>query len=207
MLALHGRTRSNYYNAVKAVLIEKGLEFEEIKEPVPPRAEFLTMSPMAKIPCLVTEHGSLTETTSIIDYLEDVYPQTPMRPSDPFERAKFNEVNRSLELYIELVARRGYGVLRGEETSDHEKADVVVGLTQAIEAIPKLTSFNPWVFGDTFSYADIYGYFMLVYARHSARIHADIDLLDALGAQAWFEKIEQRESMQRVLADAAAYEP
>ena len=207
MLKLHGRTRSNYYNAVKAVLLEKGLEFTEVKEPVPATSDFLALSPMAKIPCLVTEHGALTETTSILDYLEDVYPQVPLRPTDPFERAKFNEVNKSLELYIEWVARRGYGVLRGEETSEHEKADVVTGLAQAVEAIPKLTTFDPWVYGDTFSYADVFGYFMLVYARHSARIHAEIDLLAELSATEWFAKIEARESMQRVLADAAAYEP
>ena len=207
MLRLHGRARSNYYNAVKAVMIEKGIEFEEVKEPVPPTSEFLSLSPMAKIPCLVTEQGPLTETTAILDYLEDVYPEVPLRPSDPFQRAKFAEVNKSLELYVECVARQGYGVLRGEETSEAQAASVAAGLNQAVDAIPKLTSFNPWVFGDQFTYGDIYGYFMLVYARMSAKIHVQMDLLDKLGATEWFAKVEARESMQRVLADAAAYEP
>ena len=207
MLTLHGRARSNYYNAVKAILIEKGLEFSEVKEPVPPTDAYLAMSPMAKVPCLVTEHGPLTETTAIIDYLEDTYPDVPLRPKDPFQRAKFNEVNKSLELYVEWVARQGYGVLRGEETTDAQKAFVASGLTQAVEAIPKLTSFDPWVFGDSFTYADIFGYFMLVYARLSAKVHMEMDLLGELGAAEWFAKIEARDSMQRVLADAAAYEP
>ena len=207
MLRLHGRARSNYYNAVKAVMIEKGIEFEEVKEPVPPTSEFLSLSPMAKVPCLVTDSGPLTETTAILDYLEDVYPEVPMRPGDPYQRAKFAEVNKSLELYVEWVARQGYGVLRGEETSEAQAASVAAGLDQAVVAIPKLTSFDPWVYGDSFSYADIYGYFMLVYARMSAKIHAQMDLLDQLGATEWFAKIEARESMQRVLADAAAYEP
>ena len=207
MLTLHGRARSNYYNAVKATLIEKGLEFTEVKEPVPPTQEFLAISPMAKVPCLVTDQGPLTETTAILDYLEDTYPQVPLRPAEPFTRAKFAEVNKSLELYVEWVARQGYGVLRGEQTTDEQKASVAVGLAQAVKAIPTLTNFDPWVFGDSFTYADIFCYFMLVYARHSAKIHADIDLLDALGATAWFARIEARESMQRVLADAAAYEP
>ncbi len=207
MLTLHGRARSNYYNAVKAVLIEKGLEFTEVKEPVPPTPEYLKLSPMAKVPCLVTDQGPLTETTAILDYLEDTCPEVPLRPADPYERAKFSEINKSLELYVEWVARQGYGVLRGEETTDAEKAYVAKHLAQAVEAIPSLTSFDPWVFGDTFTYADIFCYFMLVYARHSARIHAEIDLLDAVGATDWFARIEARESMQRVLADAAAYEP
>ena len=207
MLRLHGRARSNYYNAVKAIMIEKGIEFEEVKEPVPPTSEFLSLSPMAKIPCLVTEQGPLTETTAILEYLEDVYPAVPLRPSDPFQRAKFAEVNKSLELYVEWVARQGYGVLRGEETSEAQAASVAAGLNQAVDAIPKLTSFTPWVFGDQFTYGDIYCYFMLVYARMSAKIHAQMDLLDKLGATEWFAKVESRESMQRVLADAAAYEP
>ena len=207
MLRLHGRARSNYYNGVKAVMIEKGIEFEEVKEPVPPTSEFLRLSPMAKIPCLVTEQGPLTETTAILDYLEDVYPEVPLRPSDSFQRAKFAQVNKSLELYVEWVARQGYGVLRGEETSEAQAASVAAGLNQAVDAIPKLTSFTPWVFGDQFTYGDIYGYFMLVYARMSAKIHAQMDLLDKLGATEWFAKVEARESMQRVLADAAAYEP
>ena len=63
MLTLHGRARSNYYNAVKAILIEKGVAFEEAEEGLPPSEAFLAMSPMAKIPCLVTPSGPLTETT------------------------------------------------------------------------------------------------------------------------------------------------
>ena len=207
MLTLHGRARSNYYNAVKAVLIEKGLEFSEVKEPVPPTAEYLGLSPMAKVPCLMTDEGPLTETTAILDYLEDTYPEVSLRPTEPYARAKFAEINKSLELYVEWVARQGYGVLRGEETSESEAAYVAQHLAQAVEAIPTLTKFDPWVYGDSFTYADIFCYFMLVYARHSARIHADIDLLAALGATDWFAKIEARESMQKVLADAAAYEP
>ena len=207
MLTLHGRTRSNYYNAVKAVMLEKGIEFAEVQEPVPATDEFLKLSPMAKIPCLVTAQGALTETTSILDYLEDTFPEVSLRPAEPFARAKFNEVNKSLELYVELVARQGYGVLRGEETSDAQAASVAAGLAQSVQAIPKLTQFAPWVYGDSFSYADICAYFMLVYARHSARIHAGLDLLEALGATAWFEKIEARPTMQKVLADAAAYQP
>ena len=54
MLVLHGRPRSNYYNAVKALLIEKGIEFEEVLETVPPSDAFLELSPMSKVPCLAT---------------------------------------------------------------------------------------------------------------------------------------------------------
>ena len=34
MIKLYGLRMSNYYSLVKAVLIEKGLDFEEVKAPV-----------------------------------------------------------------------------------------------------------------------------------------------------------------------------
>ena len=206
MIELHGRPRSNYYNAVKAVMIEKQIEFAEVIETLPPTAEYLAISPMAKVPSIVTEHGPLTETTVILDYLEDTYPTRPMLPVDSYARAKQRELCKALELYIELVARRGYGVLRGEAVSEVDRQAVKDGLAKSTLAIKHLLNFDPWITGPTFSYADIFAYFMLVYARLAARAHADMDLLGSIdGAQTWFEQVEARPSMQRVLADAAAY--
>ena len=71
MLYLHGRPRSNYYNAVKVILLEKGIEFEEVLEPAPATEAFLKISPMSKVPALVTEYGPITETIAIIEYLEE----------------------------------------------------------------------------------------------------------------------------------------
>ena len=206
MLTLHGRPRSNYYNAVKAILIEKGIEFEEFLETLPPRPEFLKLSPMAKVPLLMTDQGPLTETVTILDYLEDAYPAVPMLPSDPYQRAKVRELCKSMELYIEWLARRGYGALRGEAVADQDKTAIADGLPRAAAAVAALSSFDPWITGRTFTYADVFGYFMLIYSRLSARANADLDLLAAIpGAARWYEAVEARPSMQRVLADADAY--
>lgn len=206
MLKLHGRPRSNYYNAVKAVLIEKDIPFEEVIEPLPPTPEFLAISPMSKVPCLVTEHGPLTETTAIIEYLEDTHPHTPLAPSDPYQRAKLRELCKSLELYIEWVARRGYGVLRGETVSEHDQAAVRAGLEQSTAAITQLVEFDPWIAGAELTYADFFGYFMLIYAAMSAKANADMDLFAAIpGSKEWYAKVGERPSMQTVLADAKAY--
>ena len=203
MLKLHGRTRSNYYNAVKAVLIEKGINFEEVIEPLPPSDAFLALSPMAKIPCLETDKGPLTETSAIIDYLEVRYPENPLTPDDAFARAKISELCKNLELYIELVARRGYGLLRGEEVSEYDQAAVRKGLEQSTAAIQHLVKFDPWIAGDTLSYADFFGYFMFIYASMSAKANAGIDLFEAIpGAAQWYAKVAELPTMQRVLAES-----
>lgn len=203
MLRLHGRRRSNYFNAVKAILIEKGLEYEEVIEPVPPTDAFLQLSPMAKIPCLVTEDGPLTETMTIIHYLESLYPQPPLAPADAYQRAKLDEVGKVLELYIEWAARRGFGVLRGETVSEETQAGVKAALSQAAPAVAALTDFDPWIGGPEFTWADIFGYFMFIYAIPAAKANAEMDLLTAIpGASDWYARVGERASVSRVLAEA-----
>ena len=203
MLKLHGRTRSNYYNAVKVILIERDIPFEEVIEPVPPTEAFLSLSPMAKIPCLVTDDGPITETTAIIDYLEASFSDNPLGGSTPYEQAKQHELAKTLELYVEWLARRGYGFLRGQDVAEADKEAIKAGLGQAIGAVSHLASFSPWICGDALTWVDFFGYFMVVYARLSAEANAGIDLLGEIpGAAEWFARVEARESMQRVLADA-----
>lgn len=205
MLRLHGRRRSNYFNAVKAVLLEKGIDFEEVIEPVPPTESFLKLSPMAKIPCLVTDDGPLTETMTIIHYLESLHSDPLSAPADAYRRAKLDEVAKCLELYIEWAARRGFGVLRGETVSDETKAGVKEALAQAAPAVAALTDFDPWIGGSEFTWADIFGYFMFIYAIPSARANADMDLLASIpGAADWFARVGERASVAQVLAESKA---
>jgi len=72
MLKLHGFSVSNYTNMIKQCLLEKGIEFEQIDARPSQEDEFLAKSPMGKIPCLETADGFLVETSTILDYLEEV---------------------------------------------------------------------------------------------------------------------------------------
>jgi glutathione S-transferase len=76
---------------------------------------------MGKVPCLETEHGSLTETNVIIDYLDDLGEGPSFYPTDAFKRAKVKELMQCIELYIELPARRVYGEFFTRPVSDQEK--------------------------------------------------------------------------------------
>ena len=72
MLKLHGIRISNYTNLAKAALIEKGVEFEEVKDPPSRSDEFLARSPMGRVPALGTPDGFFSESWAIVDYLERV---------------------------------------------------------------------------------------------------------------------------------------
>ncbi|MCX7171690.1 MAG: glutathione S-transferase N-terminal domain-containing protein, partial [Proteobacteria bacterium] len=88
MLKLCGFSVSNYYNKVKLALLEKAIPFEE--EVVYPSQDEAVKkdSPMGKVPFMRTEHGVLTESQVLVEYLEDAYRERPLYPADAFARAK-----------------------------------------------------------------------------------------------------------------------
>jgi len=111
MLKLCGFHLSNYHNKVRIALLEKGVPFEEDPTCTPSQKdEFVARSPMGKVPFLELDGGRrLAESEVIVEYLEDAYPQKPLLPKDPFERAKVRELVTVTELHLELPARRLYG--------------------------------------------------------------------------------------------------
>jgi len=205
MMKLYGAPLSNYYNMVKTVMLEKGIEFEEVLTPPSQEDGYLGKSSMGKIPCIETADGFLAETMTILNYLEETHPENPLLPVDPFQRAKVRELAHSLELYVELVARRGFGALRGNEVADEIKESIRADLPKGAAAVARLTSFSPFIAGDEFSIADLVGYFTFIYADRSAQASIDTDLLVAIpGAKEWFEMIGSRDSVKKALADQAS---
>src|SRR5688500_16135556 len=112
MLKLNGDQLSNYHNKVRIALMEKGLAFDEDAGLRPSQKDdYLARSPMGKVPFLETEGACLRESQVICEYLEEAYPQKPLLPKNPLERARVREMIVFIELYMELVVRRLYGHL------------------------------------------------------------------------------------------------
>ena len=92
MLRLHGFAASNYYNKAKLTLLEKQIPFEEVLQWADGSAALLAASPLGKIPYLETEHGFISETQAINEYLEATCPAHALMPSDAFQAAKVREI-------------------------------------------------------------------------------------------------------------------
>lgn len=204
-IKLHGITYSNYYNMVKTVLLEKGMAFEEVAVKPNQEPEFLRMSPMGKVPCLETDEGFLTETSVILDYLEAVGEGPSFYPAAPFARAKVQELMRYLELYIELPARRLYGeAFFGRPASDAEKAAVRALLERGFAALGRLAKFDPYIAGAEISYADFYFRFSVSLATVACKKTLDWNAFREIPhLQELTTLLDQRESIQQVLADQA----
>ena len=157
MLTLHGFAYSNYHNIVKHALMHKGIPFtEHVVYPNTP--ELLAVNPTGKAPAMTTEQGThLSESSVLVDYLEDAYPQVPLYPADVEARARVRQLMKVSELYLDLPARRLLpGVLRKVQLDDAVKEEVRAVLERGTRSLNALASFSPYVLGEELSLADIY---------------------------------------------------
>ncbi|MDR3528495.1 MAG: glutathione S-transferase [Rhizomicrobium sp.] len=205
MIVLCGFGVSNYYNKLKLVLLEKAIPFEERLVYPWQREAFQTSSPLGKIPYLETEHGDISESQAILEYLEDAYPQTPLYPADLFARAKCREVIQHLEFNAEWVARRLYKeCFFGGSVSQETKSEAHERLTAGLAAIARLATFSPYIAGD-FSAADCVAYmhFFMIKAATKAIYTEDMVERHVPDAGAYMQLMETRPHMRSVLADRA----
>src|SRR5208283_795259 len=99
MLVLCGFGVGNYYNSSYACLKRTS---GSRKTAYPwGREGILQSSPLGRIPFIETEHGALSKSQVILEYLEDGRPEPPLPPETPFARAKCRERIQHLELNVE----------------------------------------------------------------------------------------------------------
>lgn len=91
MIRLYNYPLSPCGEKVRYVLLEKRLAFEEIMVDLTRKqnleADFLAMNPSGLVPVLRDGDHDVTESTVINEYLEDAYPDHPLRPDTPADRA------------------------------------------------------------------------------------------------------------------------
>lgn len=202
-IKLHGMPLSNYYNVVKAVMLEKGVEFEEILTKPSQEEGYLSLSPMGKVPCMETELGFITESSVMLEYLEDLGKGPSLYPTDAYRRAKARELMRYLELYIELPARRLYGdVFFGKPASEEEKAAVKKLLEKGFAALGSIALYDPYIAGEDLTVVDFYAVFALSPVIGVCKktwnwdVRATMPKLKALS-----DLMGERDSVSRVKAD------
>ncbi|MFT5414418.1 MAG: glutathione S-transferase [Gammaproteobacteria bacterium] len=200
MIKLYGFPLSNYYNTIKLSMLEKGIEFEEVANPPSQEAGYLSKSPMGKVPCIETKDGFLAESSAIMDFLEETHPQNPLFPADPYARAKVREMNKVLELYIELAARRHLGtVFFGAPSNEAAVTEVRPLIEQGLHALQGLASFNPHFAGDKLTYADIFGYYTFGLANMLCQATYQWDIVaEVPGLGASLEKVASRATTKSV---------
>ena len=108
MLKLYQTNLSPFPTRVRLMLRVKGVAAEMIEPPgihdSSPKGDYLEVNPIGRVPALQLEDGRvLPESEVICEYLEQVYPDPPMLPADPYGRARVRLLSRISDIYIVMA--------------------------------------------------------------------------------------------------------
>ena len=112
------------------------------------------LNPTAKVPFLQAADHLLTESEVICEYLEDLNPQTPLRPADPYNCARMRLFSRLSDLYVVEPMFPIYPQLRADP-QDKELVDKQIEkIRSGLEFIEEYTPGTRYVVCDRLTLGD-----------------------------------------------------
>jgi len=197
---------SNYYSLTKALLIEKGIDFEEVKRPPSQDEDFLALSPMGKMPAIEVDGVFLSESVAIANYLEAIAPQPALLPATDIAAAKVMELVCHIKLDVELVARRLLPeVLFKQPVSEETKTAVKTDLDKGMKAVNRIFVGAPYAAGKELTLADFYTFYCMGFASGMTKAIYNEDLLaDYPAIQGVMARMAKHPSVSQVETEKAA---
>ena len=190
-LVLYNAARCPYVARVRIVLAEKGIDYEVVEIDLDDRPSWLyEKTPAGRVPVIEEDDGSpLAESAVILEFLEERYPEPPLLPADPADRAAVR-----LLIFRDGDLTAPYYALRRGEEGAAEKFDTTLGRFDALLAE------QPYLGGAEYGLADI----ALVpwFLRARDMLGVDLDGFPALSD--WLGRLEQRPAIAAEVGVVAA---
>ncbi|MFO1034636.1 MAG: glutathione S-transferase family protein [Hyphomicrobiales bacterium] len=165
MLTLFAGSQSTCSIASHLALEEAGADYQvqrlDFSKGEQRSPEFLKRNPKGRVPLLVTEHGSITETPAILYYIAQTHPRAKLMPESPLAQAQMQAFTSYL---CSTVHPAHAHKLRGARWSDDPavieamKIKVPQNMTDYTLLIEQDYLKGPWVMGAQFTVADCYLY-------------------------------------------------
>ena len=181
MITLYDANRCPYCARVRIVLAEKGVEYETVVIDLDDRPAWIyEKNPTGRVPVLEEDTFVLPESAVIDEYLDERYPDPPLLPADPGERA----LARVLIFRFDDLSKPYYAMRRGDEGAR-------LKLDAQLAKLDELLERQPFLSGRAFGLADIaYVPWIL-----RARDRMDVDLEPFPALHAWVARLSERGSI------------
>jgi glutathione S-transferase len=197
---------------VRFVLGEKKLDFTLQNEPIwKKQEEFLDLNPAGQVPVFIDslndETFCLSESQAILEYLEESYPETSLRPDSIKGRAEMRRLCHYIDgkFYTDVIHKVVYEKtlkrLMGEGGPDSRHLrDGTQALLPFLDYFSWLLEKRHWLAGDTLTLADF-------------TLAAHLSCLDYMGnvpwekypeVKEWYVRLKSRPSFKPLLADTVA---
>ena len=205
MRRLYHLPLSPFCRKVRLVLAEKKLEISLIEEPVWKRQpDFIKQSPASKVPLLKMDGLTISESNTIFEYLEEVYPNPPLLPKTMADRvearrfASWFDDTFHQEVTSKLLYQRVYTQLSdSDQTNSSLMKSGMVALKIHLNYLDKILEERRWLAGDVMTIADFAA------AAHFSSLDyiGDIDWSSFSSAKNWYAKIKSRPAFRSLLYD------
>lgn len=155
-LELYSYAACPFAQRTRMALIEKNLAFQLIEVDVAsPPPGFREISPYGKVPLLRHGGGTIYESTIINQYLDEVFPERPLMPGTPLERAQARIWMDYCDTRFLPAAHR----LLAESADEGRRAGNVARLTEVLrfiesEGLRRLGA-GPYFFGGQVTLTDL----------------------------------------------------
>lgn len=178
-MKLYSYFRSSAAYRLRIAFNLKGIDYElvpvNLVQSQQRSAEYLAINPQGLVPTLEVAPGEyLTQSAAILEWLEEVHPESPLYPQDPLQRAKVRATCLSIACDIHPINNlRVLNYLSDQlNVSEHDRHDwyrhwIELGFA-AIEA----TLTGPFCYGDEPSMADVY---LVPQVYNALRFKVDMD--------------------------------
>jgi glutathione S-transferase len=207
-MKLYSNGLSPFAARVRVAIYQKGLDIEIVSPPASgtKSPEYLALNPMGKVPVLALDNGdTIPESETIVEYLEDVFPQTSLRGATPEATAKARLISRVAELYVWPNVGPLFGQMN-PKTRDQAVVDASVAkIKDGLAHLNVFVSGGPYAAGDTFTTADCWLIPVLFFIGTVGTVFGTGDLLAAHGKlAAYAAAIAPHPVAQKVTAEMAA---
>jgi stringent starvation protein A len=178
VITLYDADRCPYCARVRIVLAEKGIEYETVEIDLDDRPAWIyEKNPLGRVPVLEEGEFVLPESAVINEYLEERYPEPPLWPADPGERA----LGRLLVFRFDQLSKPYYALRRGEEGARERLGAELAKLDAILQA-------RPFLSGRVYGLADVAYLPWILRARD--RMGIDLDRFAALSD--WLGRLVER---------------
>ncbi len=144
---------------VRAAIHAKGLPVEIVAAPPGWGAspEFRKLNPLGRIPVLVLDDGTaLMESGVIVEYLEDAFPERPLRPRAARDLARVRAITQVGEQYVMPATLPLFGLFDTKVRDEAAIAAGVAKLDTALEHLNGMLQPDTYAVGNSLTIADVW---------------------------------------------------
>lgn len=170
----------------------------------PSSAAYRAINPIGKVPALVTDNGTLVESRAILAYLDRLFPDPRLMPSDPFDAGRVEMLmglaDHYLVPHLPVLFRNAQSGTREGKDLDQAKA----GLGEALDHINHFLTDSRHLAGEGWSLADCVAIPVFFYLKHLGPMFGFDPLAGRTKLLAWDAAIMATDEGARATQEQAA---